>query len=118
MAIFTEDQRHQILLALGYSPEDLSAFNQMDDDKPSVTVNSVLDWLTELTEIDADLKVARSRSMAVEAEDIKLDYAQHITALRLRGREIVQQISRAIGIPVAWNRFAGNKGSSTIVSVM
>lgn len=118
MATFTLEQQHQILLALGYAPEDVSAFTQLDDDKPSVTVNAVIGWLAELVEIDADLKVARSRSMAVEAEDIKLDYAQNITALRLRGREIVQQISKAIAIPIAWNRFAGNKGSSTIVSVM
>lgn len=118
MATFTEDQQHQILLALGYSPEDLSAFTSLNDDKPNVTVTSVLGWLTELAEIDGDLVLARKRSMAVETEDVKLDYAQHITALRLRGREIVQQISRTIGIPIMWNRFAGNKGESTIISVM
>lgn len=115
---FTEQRQYEILLALGYSYEAISNFTELDEEKPEMLITRVTNWLDELNAIDAQIASARGRVMVNKVEETEVDYSRQISAIRLRGREIVKQISMSIGIPVHWNRFGGSKGSNAVISVM
>jgi hypothetical protein len=111
MPAFTDDQRAQIRMYLGYS----GRFVQFDDvlqraldatDGKPADQTIVLAQLAECVRIDAALVLAEGRLKASKAGPIELN-GDEMEQLRDRGRQAVGRMARQLGVEARGDAFEG-----------
>jgi hypothetical protein len=123
--LFTEVQRGEILILLGYGVSPSSQLqlliNHLSEPFPDYIVQRVQTLVQDATEIDEQLNVARADSMALEIDTLKIDYMAHVRHLKSEGSRLLRQLEALVGIELNFDRYSGtsprtNHSSTSVVS--
>ncbi|MBD2256659.1 hypothetical protein [Pseudanabaena sp. FACHB-2040] len=116
MTTLDEEQREQILLALGY-PDDLNRPNYLSRltlDYTDLTIERIDAIFDELKVIDGQLTEARSSSMAAATGRTQLQWGQHVMHLRGDGHNLLRELAIRAGIPLHWSKYSQGQTRHTV----
>lgn len=106
----------RVLLALGYSLVNINNGHiRLPDNLTADDFTYFSGILTQLDAIDTELENNTRDSMAVQVQDLTLDYNRYIAQTLARANRLLQQLSRAASTPVAFNKYGGGNHGIKLV---
>lgn len=122
MPSLTESQQNKVKILLGYASTPHILTTELQENKPQEVIDQVLAIVDDLTRpanealgdvggIDAQLKSARSDSMAKGVGSLRLSYPQHVAHLKSEGTRLLSELSMLLGVRLLYNKYSG--GSKT-----
>jgi hypothetical protein len=116
MPVFTESQKLEIKIALGWTANAQLVDQKLAEQWPQPVINRAIALLNELTGelgIDAKLIATRSDSMATSVGQLQLSYAQHVAHLRSDGSRMLTELAHLLSMSVQYNRYSTRRSPST-----
>lgn len=75
----------------------------------------ILDVISRLDAIDAELEANRKDSMALDVGGVRVDFNRNIQITRAEGSRLLRLLSQLSGIPLAYDRYLGrHPGDSSV----
>lgn len=106
MTYLTPLQVEQVTTLLGYGSVAHRIDPYLKEGYLETVVQRVELILTELTEIDEQLKALRPDSMAQSVAGMQLNFPQHRALLRADASNLLKELAQILGIPILFNKYA------------
>lgn len=117
MPNFTARQQEELRVILGYASTPHLLTTELSESRQQAVIDQAIALMAELSDpstgVDAQLKAARSDSMATAVGQLHLSYSQHVTHLKSEGSRLLKELSFVLGVKLVYNKYAIGQSKST-----